>query len=266
MAANAPDTLVVVPCYDEARRLPVPRYESFLRAAPDVGLVLVDDGSRDGTLALLQGLAARHPAGAEVVALPCNRGKAEAVRQGVLHALARRPAWFGYWDSDLSTPLETILLFRALLRERPDLGLVQGARVQLLGHRIERRALRHYVGRVAATAISSALRLPVYDTQCGAKLFRAGAETERLFDEPFLSPWLVDVELLARWAQARARHGGPDPAAAVYEYPLPEWTDVRGSKVRPRDYLAAGRDLYRIRRRYLTHEATVGETRWDLRR
>jgi dolichyl-phosphate beta-glucosyltransferase len=258
MAPDAPDTLVVVPCYDEASRLELRRFDGFLRENPDVGLVLVDDGSRDGTLALLKELAAAHPERVEVVGLPRNRGKAEAVRQGVLRALARRPACFGYWDADLSTPLETIRGFRALLRERPELQLVLGARVQLLGHRIERRALRHYVGRVGATAISGVLGLPVYDTQCGAKLFRADAETAGLFDEPFLSPWLVDVELLARWKQARARSGGPDLAGALYEYPLPEWRDVRGSKLRALDYLGAARDLLRIRRRYLTGPALQG--------
>jgi glycosyltransferase involved in cell wall biosynthesis len=243
---EGPETIVVVPCLDEAARLDLPRFEAFLRAAPDVGLVLVDDGSRDGTGERLRALAAAFPERVEALALPENRGKAEAVRQGALRALARGPVWFGYWDADLSTPLEAIPLLRALLRQRPELSLVQGARVALLGHRIERRVLRHCFGRVGATAISRVLRLAVYDTQCGAKLFRASAETRALFDEPFASRWMLDVEILARWIQ---RRGSPERlAGALFEYPLPEWRDVAGSKLRPLDYLRAARDLLRIRR------------------
>jgi glycosyltransferase involved in cell wall biosynthesis len=244
--AEGPDTVVVVPCFDEARRLDLARFEAFLRDAPDVGLVLVDDGSRDGTAERLRQLAARFPERVEVLALPVNRGKAEAVRLGVLRALARGPACFGYWDADLSTPLAAIGELRGVLRARPELALAQGARVELLGHRIERRALRHHVGRVGAAAIAGVLGLGVYDTQCGAKLFRATEDTRALFEEPFASRWLFDVELLARWIKRRG--GAARLAGVLHEHPLSEWRHVPGSKIRPRDYLVAARDLLRIRR------------------
>jgi hypothetical protein len=152
----------------------------------------------------------------------------------------------GYWDADLATPLEAALEFLALLRERPELQLVMGARVQLLGRVIVRNPARHYVGRVFATLASQTLRLPVYDTQCGAKLFRVSALCRRLFETPFVTRWIFDVELLARLLRDAAGAGHPDPSALVVEFPLQRWVDVRGSKIGPLDYLSSLADLVRL--------------------
>jgi glycosyltransferase involved in cell wall biosynthesis len=250
---------VVLPCFDEAKRLDGPRLLAFLDATPAVSLVLVDDGSRDATGSLLRDLEAKRPGRIDVVVLPENRGKAEAVRQGVLRALARAPTYVGYWDADLATPLELIPAFARLLDDRPEIELVMGARVALLGRTVERRALRHYVGRVGATLIANVLRLPVYDTQCGAKLLRvAGGTAARLFQPPFAAGWTFDVELIARLIRDREARGLPPAAAAIYEYPLPAWRDVPGSKVRPLDYLRSARDLWRVHRRYLSRAARSG--------
>ena len=185
-----------------------------------------------------------------IVELPANLGKAEAVRAGVLRAFERQPAYVGFWDADLATPLPAILEFRSLLDAQRKLEMVFGARVVLLGRRIERWPLRHYLGRVAATAISLVLGLRVYDTQCGAKLFRATPSVRALFEEPFASRWLFDVEILARFI--RSLRGDRDAAKdAIYEYPLAEWMDVAGSSLTPADYGRAAVDLLRIWRRYL---------------
>lgn len=249
--AGAQRTAVVVPCYDEAHRLPAARFEAFLAAEPAVDLVLVDDGSRDATLARLRALESAWPGRVRVLALPENAGKAEAVRRGMLCALEREVAYAGFWDADLATPLEAVVEFRGVLAARPGLELVMGSRVVLLGRRIERHALRHYLGRLAATTISAVLGLRVYDTQCGAKLFRAGPALSELFAEPFVARWAFDVEILARMIRARRERRLAPADAVICELPLMEWTDVAGSKVRPADYLRAGVDLWRIRRRYL---------------
>jgi glycosyltransferase involved in cell wall biosynthesis len=240
---------VALPCLDEAERLDGARLLEFLDENEGVSLVLVDDGSRDATLALLRDLEAKRPGRIDVVALERNRGKAEAVRQGVLRALARAPTYVGYWDSDLATPLDVIPRFAAVMDERPEIDLVMGARIALLGRHVERRPYRHYIGRIGATLIAQVLELPVYDTQCGAKLVRAVA-APGLFAEPFVAGWTFDVELLARLLRERRTRGLPSAAGAIYEYPLPSWRDVPGSRLRPVDYLRAARDLWRIRRRY----------------
>jgi glycosyltransferase involved in cell wall biosynthesis len=239
--------LVVVPCYDEASRLPRDAFARFLRETSDVSLLFVDDGSCDATRGVLEGLASEFPSRAQVLALPTNRGKAEAVRAGVLRAFEDSPAFVGYWDADLATPLEAILEFRDVMERRPGLLLVLGARVVLLGRHVERRALRHYLGRVAATVTSLVLGLRVYDTQCGAKLFRATPEVRSLFEERFLAGWLFDVEILARLV----RRLGPEAANVLYEQPLVRWSEVGGSKLRTSDYARAALDLLRIWLRYL---------------
>lgn len=250
-------TTLVVPCYNEAGRLDRAAFERFAKARPDVGFLLVDDGSSDATGELLEALAAALPGQAETLHLSPNAGKAEAVRRGVLAALAGGARYVGYWDADLATPLEALPELEAILDERPELELVCGSRVRLLGREIERRALRHYLGRVFATAASLVLELPIYDTQCGAKLLRAGDAARALFAEPFLTGWVFDVELVARLVAAR--RGGSTPAArAVYEHPLAVWRHVEGSKVRPADLLRAARDLLRIRRAYFRQQPGRG--------
>ena len=241
---------IVIPCFNEAKRLDQAAFEQFAAATPEVSLVFVDDGSTDDTRRILGKLADRLSDRASVVALEKNSGKAEAVRRGVNHALERQPSYVGFWDADLATPLDVIRKFSDLLDTHPQLQMIMGARVQLLGRHIERSPLRHYAGRIAATAISTVLGLRVYDTQCGAKLFRSDAARE-LFGEPFRTRWIFDAEIIARLIARLAAHPGSTARDVIYEYPLHAWMDVRGSKVGPSDYLRAAVDLQRIYNHYV---------------
>ncbi len=243
-------TCIVVPCYNEAHRLPQDSIVDFVRRHDDVQLLFVDDGSSDRTGELLEKLAADH-ASLSVLAQATNQGKAEAVRRGMLEAFERGAHYAGFWDADLATPLDEVPRFARVLDDHPALEVLFGSRVRLLGRTIERRAARHYLGRVSATAISATLGLPVYDTQCGAKLFRASAGSRALFRERFEANWIFDVEIVARMIQAHRRGEGPDPRHAIREIPLREWRDVAGSKVRPGDFFRSLFELYRIRQRYL---------------
>lgn len=241
---------IVIPCFNEEKRLDRAAFERFAAEAPQVSFVFVDDGSADDTREILEGLAARLPDRASVVALEKNSGKAEAVRRGVNCALERQPTYVGFWDADLATPLDVIREFSDLLDTHPQLQMIMGARVQLLGRRIDRSPLRHYAGRLSATAISMVLGLRVYDTQCGAKLFRSDAARD-LFGEPFLTRWIFDAEIIARLIVRLGVHAHPAARDVVYEYPLHAWMDVRGSKVAPSDYLRAAVDLFRIYNHYV---------------
>jgi len=100
--------LLVVPCYNEAERLNPDAFVQQLAVHSDLGFIFVDDGSVDGTATTLQQLAARSGGRVFVVTLKQNAGKAAAVRTGMLAAFERAPAFAGYWDADLATPLDAI--------------------------------------------------------------------------------------------------------------------------------------------------------------
>lgn len=241
---------IVIPCYNEADRLDLPAIVRYA-TTHDHRLLLVNDGSTDATGDILDDLVAADPDHLEALQLEQNRGKAEAVRQGVLHACRVQRDYVGYWDADLATPLEAIDEFVAYLQTHRHVNVLLGARVRLMGRQIERRTSRHCLGRLFATAAAATLRLPVYDTQCGAKLFRSSPRIDALFAEPFLTKWLFDVELLARYLCAEpAARTLSDARATIHELPLQQWSDVDGSKVKATDFLRATWQLAIIYRTY----------------
>jgi len=239
--------VIVVPCYNEAGRLQPQRFFEFLAQDHLVNFLFVNDGSRDETLHVLELLREKYPDRICVLDKQLNGGKAEAVRSGMLTAINHHAAVAGYWDADLATPLEVIPQLAARLADDPKLEMVFGSRVRLLGHAIHRKTLRHYLGRCFATGVSIVLGLPIYDTQCGAKLFRVTPALRFILASPFQSRWIFDVEVIARFL---AFHHGDRSFAfqAIYESPLPRWEDVAGSKVRPTDFFVAFYELMKIRR------------------
>lgn len=242
---------VVVPCYNEASRLDVEAFLEYAGRQRDIRLIFVNDGSKDDTLGILRKMQARVPS-IEVLDKSPNAGKAEAVREGMRYALGLEGVTVtGFWDADLATPLEAIRELLDVLDGRTDIDIVIGARVKLLGRRIERNPMRHYLGRVFATFASMTLELPVYDTQCGAKLFRATPVLAEVLTKPFRSRWIFDVELIARLVQAEPR-GGKAVRDSLFEFPLYCWRDVPGSKLKPSDFLRAIRELWQIRGEYFS--------------
>jgi len=238
----APLATIVVPCFNEAERLDVARIAELANDGR-VRLLFVNDGSTDRTGAVLAGLRERS-ANVGVLELERNAGKGEAVRRGLLEAIAGGATVVGYYDADLSTPPYELMRLIDALVSRPDLDLVLAARVALLGRTIERRATRHYSGRVFATFVSMILRLRVYDTQCGAKVLRVTPALVEALSRPFLTRWVFDVELLGRLqypvrAPAVARK-------AIVEVPLREWRDVPGSKLGLAQMTTVPLDLLRI--------------------
>lgn len=242
---------IVVPCYNEAQRLDVRQFQEFAATHPELRFLFVNDGSRDDTLRVLHALEGHAPEQIEVLDLPQNQGKAEAVRRGMQRAFELPAQYVGYWDADLATPLSEIPRFVAALEAHPERDICFGSRVRLLGRSIDRRAVRHYLGRFFATVASYVLDLAVYDTQCGAKLFRVREQTRSLFATPFCVNWTFDVELVARvQAQTATRTRSGDAHERIYELPLNRWHDVAGSKVRPTDFFKAVFEMLRVYQKY----------------
>lgn len=240
-ATNKPATIALaVPCFNERGRIDLARFVAGGQAE-GLQILFVDDGSSDETAGFIGEKIAGDPR-MGLLRLEKNSGKAEAVRQGVLALLAQFPQaeWIGFWDADLSSPLVEV---RRMVQfhevEGGGFDAVWASRIMRAGSTVHRAFRRHLFGRLFATAAGEFLGVRAYDTQCGAKLFRRGVVNE-VFSDPFISRWIFDVELYCRLGHNR-----------ILEYPVKEWRDVPGSKVKiAREMFRVGGDLLRIRKVY----------------
>lgn len=241
--------IVVLPCYNEEKRLD-PASVARLIADERIDVILVDDGSSDGTRALLERLAAGAPDRITAIVMPQNSGKAEAVRTAMHVALARidrgdaKDDVVGYLDADFATPPQELSrILDALVAS--DAKVAFGSRIARLGARVRRDQTRHYLGRIFATTASLVLDMDIYDTQCGAKLFRDTPALRAAIAQPFRSRWVFDVELLGRLTTGT--ESAPALAASDFlELPLEIWEDVRGSKLGVTGAIRGGMDLLRL--------------------
>ncbi len=219
---------IVVPCYNEETRLPVNDFREYLLIHYDVDFCFVNDGSTDGTKDLLVKLCKENNNHLFSISLPENKGKAEAVRIGIIQSLSRKDyEIIGFWDADLSTPLDEIQYLKTYIDKNTNYAFAFGSRIKTLGVVIERKLLRHYFGRVFATFASGIVRLPVYDTQCGAKLIKTEV-AEKVFCYPFCSKWLFDIEIFARMIEI---YGHDEAQKMMVEVPLRKWIDKGNSRI-----------------------------------
>ena len=205
--------------------MPADAFAGFMKIHPEMSFLCVNDGSRDNTGEVLKKLCAANP-NAALLELTDNCGKAEAVRQGMLHAADTGVRFIGFLDADLATPPEELTGMLASAWE--SVLCISGCRLVRLGSAITRSPWRHFAGRIFATAASLYLNLPVYDTQCGAKLYAAEA-VGSIFQKPFVTKWFFDVEILRRLLRL---YGRERILADTLEYPLRSWADRAGSKIR----------------------------------
>ena len=231
-------TILIVPCFNESKRLPTSDFTDFLADHPDVVIVFVNDGSTDSTHASLS--AIQDQIGFEqvhVMSLDRNGGKGEAIRQGMQFAISPamqdkyQPVLIGYLDADLATSLVEFQRLIDIALRRVDITLVVGSRLSLKGHHVKRTLSRKYLGRIFSIAVFITLRIGLKDTQCGAKVFRNGKYLSELFKDRFSDRWLFDVEIITRLQAIQP--------GEIYECPLENWRDVGGSRLRIKDLLIA---------------------------
>jgi glycosyltransferase involved in cell wall biosynthesis len=253
---------IVIPCYNEERRF-VPERFTPLLDHKSITLLMVNDGSDDRTLAVLKEMAGRFSGRCHVLDLPSNVGKAEAVRRGLIWAVGAGADVVGYLDADGATPGEEMLrLVSTIERERK--SVVLAARVAMAGHHIDRRPLRHYIGRLFATCASVTLGCTIYDTQCGAKLFQATPAFIDAIQRPFCGRWAFDVDLLGRLLSPENPDIPSCPVDEWIEIPLKFWCDEPGSKLTLAAMLGMGRELldiyFKLLRRRRTFSANSQST------
>lgn len=244
------ETVIVVPCYNEAERLNLRAFQEFADQNREIMFIMVNDGSTDTTADLIDQLASERPLGFSTCHLPRNMGKAEAVRRGMLIAHEMKPQYAGFLDADLAAPLEEIPRLLGVLQTRQDVLMVLGSRIRMLGTSIKRSPTRHYLGRIAATLISGVLNLGVYDTQCGAKFLRCSEFSRSIFQKPFECKWLFDVEIIARGLQLLELENISDVGNLFVEVPLQKWSEEGGSSITANSYIRSLLDLARTWRRY----------------
>jgi glycosyltransferase involved in cell wall biosynthesis len=235
---------IVIPCYNEEGRID---FLAIKKAMEDksmcLSILFVNDGSVDDTVTVLENYCKNYSKEeAHCISLNENMGKAEAVRHGMNYFMqSNQYDLIGYWDADMATPLKSLKSFVSIMEQHLELLAVIGSRVRLCGRNINRNFARHYLGRIFVTLLNILIDLSIYDSQCGAKLFRKDA-LEEILDQKFSSRWLFDVEMLLRM-QVKMRS---KISSWLYEYPLEEWTDIEGSKVTWKSFVSAFWDFFGI--------------------
>lgn len=240
-----PNTIIVVPCYNEEKGISISEYSNFLDTNPDAFICFVNDGSTDNTLEILNNLQVKHNNQINILSLEKNSGKAEAVKAGINYCnINFQHQFIGYLDADLATTLEESINLKEYLKGQIVFGF--GSRIRKIGSTIDRENSRFLIGRIIATFISNILDIKVYDTQCGSKLFTKEI-SERLFKEKFISKWLFDVEIFYRMI---ILFGREIAITKMYEVPLKLWVEKGDSKVKITYFFKLWFDLFKIKTIY----------------
>jgi dolichyl-phosphate beta-glucosyltransferase len=228
---------IVIPAYNEEKRLPstLGRVVEYLKTGgfEFAEILVVDDGSKDATVALIEEFASRHKS-VTLLQNPGNRGKGYSVRHGMLKA---EGDWVLFSDADLSSPIEELEKLLTAV-ERTGAPIAIGSRAldrSLIG--VHQPALREYAGRFFNLVMRVTTGLKFHDTQCGFKLFRKDA-ARAIFSRQKLERFGFDVEVL---------YIGEMFGYRAVEVPV-RWNDVAGSKVGTFQGLDGFVDLLRVRR------------------
>lgn len=234
-SASRPQLSIVIPAYNEARRLPesfARLYDYLKRQTYLAEVIVIDDGSDDSTASVVRSWMGRWHA-LRLVQIP-HSGKGAAVRAG---ALAAQGEWIFLADADFSMPVQELSLFTPSESFKTDLLI--GSREAPGAQRIGEPFYRHLMGRAFNFVVQRMLVPGIHDTQCGFKRIRREVALDLFFHQS-INGWGFDVELLY---VARLR------GYSIREIPI-SWYYKTGSKVRPvRDTLSMGRDLITIWRR-----------------
>jgi glycosyltransferase involved in cell wall biosynthesis len=236
---------IVVPAFNESERWQ-PDYwvgldyqiRQRLPTSVKLSWVFVDDGSHDNTVIKL--LATAKHLGATVLEQGNNRGKAEAVRCGMIYAMNKFGAdGVGFIDADGAFDLVDVARVTECFLDVAERGFdaMWSSRVALAGRNISRSASRHYLARIVSTFLAFSSSAFPYDSQSGLKFFVADESFTALLTQPFETRWLFEVELLARHVVLWKKE------LKIWEEPLNSWNDIAGSKITSYELLRIGREL-----------------------
>lgn len=235
---------IVVPLYNEETRFDVNYWNTIITTRQFLFL-FVNDGSTDNTNLVLDQLKSPN---VHILSLQKNIGKSEAIRAGLLHATTQSKSMvglLGYLDSDAAfNEFEVREILEGAEKSFRDLGLdaLWMSRIKLAGRKIERGALRHYVGRLIASFLGRGIPEFPYDTQCGFKLFKSTPVLSKVLGTKFQTRWFVDLEILCRMLNEKSN------PISLREIPLENWREVEDSRIRLRNYWWIFLEILTIRR------------------
>ncbi|MDF4202539.1 glycosyltransferase [Maribacter sp. SA7] len=222
---------VVIPCYNEEERLSSEDFKAFAHKNIGYHLCFVNDGSTDNTLSVLRKLKNENPDNISIYNCKENGGKAEAVRQGMLHLVKDAQLdYIGFLDADLSTDFRD---FDDLVKtiETSDFKIVSGSRIARMGANITKESARKVISMTINLIIQTILGMPFKDTQCGAKVMDREIAS-KMFNKKFVTKWLFDVELFMRM---KKYFGKAEVKNMICEQPLKRWIHADGSKLSMKD-------------------------------
>jgi len=213
---------IIIPCYNEAERLDLNKINELLLNS-DITIYFANDGSKDGTVELINIIVSTHKERCVLIDFKENSGKANTIFKAINQISSQNLYDFiGYFDADFSTSwAELIRLIDELKNSRKK--FIFASRILLLNSGMRRKYYRHIIGRIILTVINLKYKLGIYDTQCGAKIFSKEIINE-VFTKPFKTTWLFDVEIFIRLKEKDLLQYG-------IELPIFNWKDVDGSKL-----------------------------------
>jgi dolichyl-phosphate beta-glucosyltransferase len=230
-----PKYSIIIPAYNESARLgtTLDRVLSYVSSEQwDAEVIVVNDGSRDGTPDLVREYAKKHPR-LRLLENPGNRGKGYSVRNGMLNASGELLL---FSDADLSSPIEEAPKLFAAIHAGADVAI--GSRWLQPEMQTQRQSpLRQFYGRAFNVALRILLGLNLKDTQCGFKAFTRDA-AQKIFPQQQIERWGFDPELLYLARRLKMK---------IAEVPV-AWAHVEGTRISPlRDGLRMFGEVLKIR-------------------
>ena len=232
---------IIIPCYNEAKRLDYKNIEQLLLNS-NMDIFFANDGSKDNTVDIINAIILNNSERCFLIDFEENSGKANTIYKAINKINEEQQYDFiGYFDADFSTPANEVIRLVAELDKRK-CQFLMGSRILLLNSGIKRKYHRHIIGRIIITLINFKFKLGIYDTQCGSKLF-SKTIIPKAFDKPFYTSWLFDVEIFIRLQKQNLLIHG-------IETPVYNWKDVDGSKLGWKTGFKILKELYLLNKKY----------------
>ena len=235
--------LMIVPCFNEEKRFNIAYWKEIINEIGTVDFLFIDDGSSDSTFMKIKELSTLTNCYSQKNDI--NSGKGKTLNNAFSSAVDQNYKIIGFIDSDGAFKLADIKRIITLAEQlifNKKFEAVFSSRINLAGRSIKRKRLRHYISRAIYTILNFIVKMPLYDTQSGFKLYENSLEWRKVFKEEFKTRWFFDIETLTLFRKLHNRD------SRTWEEPLDNWSDVPGSNLNKGNVLRILRDIFIVLR------------------